>query len=138
MNSSRILLIMAVAVVLAVGVVLCAQTAAGGTKLKTVIITAERNGQTVSVRSGDVVVVQLVAQPTAGYEWQLRPLNSKVVVLQGEPEVKPGTLIGAPATQLFHFKALAAGSVTLHFDYARPWEKNTPPAKTFEVTLQAE
>jgi len=32
-------------------------------------------------------------------------------------------------------KARKAGTVTLRFDYARPWEKEKAPEKIFKVTV---
>ncbi len=106
---------------------------------KSTVITEELNGQTVSVGVGNEVVVQLAAQMGTGYSWHLTTRDSPVVVSRGEPELKPrpGQALGSAEDQLFHFMVQGAGNVTLHFDYAQPWEKSKPPAKSFEVTLQA-
>jgi predicted secreted protein len=50
----------------------------------------------------------------------------------------PPSMPGSPAKQVFHLKIAAAGKVTLHFDFLRPWESAASPAKTFMVKLRAE
>jgi inhibitor of cysteine peptidase len=131
------------AILLALDVAACAQTATTGQKKpragKSVVITEDRKGQTVNVRVGDEVVIELPAQLGAGYSWQLQGQEAKVAVPQGEPELKstPGQAPGATEQQLFRFKIQTAGSTTIQLQYARPWEKDLPPRKTFQVTLHA-
>lgn len=132
------------AILLAVNIAACAQTATTGQKKqragKSMVITGNRNGQTVNVRVGDEVVIQLPAQMGTGYSWQLRAREAKIAVPQGEPELKstPGQAPGAAEQQLFRFKIQAPGSTTVQLQYVRPWEKNQPPRKTFQVTLHAQ
>lgn len=131
------------AILIAVNIAACAQTATTGQKKqhvgKSVVITGDRNGQTVNVRVGDEVVIQLPAQMGTGYSWQLRARGAKIAVPQGEPELKstPGQAPGATEQQLFRFKIQAPGSATVQLHYVRPWEKNQVPQKTFQVTLHA-
>ncbi len=104
------------------------------------VIEEERNGQSIPVRVGDEVVIQLSAQMGTGYSWQLRSNDAKVAVPLGEPELqsKPGQAPGAAELQLFHFRIQASGSTIIKLEYARPWEKNQQAQKTFSVTLQAQ
>lgn len=132
------------AILLAINIVACAQTATTDQKKQgaggSMVITGNRNGQTVNVRVGDEVVIQLPAQMGTGYSWQLRARDAKVAVPEGEPELKstPGQAPGAAEQQLFRFKIQAPGSTTVQLQYVRPWEKNQPPQKTFQVTLHAQ
>lgn len=132
------------AMLLAVSIVACAQTATTDQKKQrageSMVITGNRNGQTVNVRVGDEVVIQLPAQMGTGYSWQLRARDAKIAVPQGEPELKstPGQAPGAAEQQLFRFKIQAPGSTTVQLQYVHPWEKNQPPQKTFQVTLHAQ
>jgi predicted secreted protein len=62
--------------------------------------------------------------PTAGYLWELVVSGeiAEVLKLLGS-DLKPDTSrVGAPAVQLFHFRAIRPGKVNVHFRYARPWE----------------
>jgi inhibitor of cysteine peptidase len=132
------------AILLAVAMAARAQSATPDQKKQhageRMVITGNRNGQTVNVRVGDEVVIQLPAQMGTGYSWQLRTREAKIAVPQGEPELKstPGQAPGAPEQQLFRFKIQAPGSTTIQLQYVRPWEKNQPPQKTFQVTLHAQ
>ncbi len=104
-----------------------------------IVITQDSNGQTVDVHVGDQVVVKLVAQPTAGYEWRLKTVKSKVIQPPAKPKFRPqSSLVGAPMDELFYLQVQAAGKVTLQFENARTWEVDKPPADTFEVTLRAQ
>lgn len=103
----------------------------------TVVVTDKDNGGQVSIAKGGVVVVRLPVTSGTGYSWavaqngalQLKPLGKSSMEKPNDP--KPG----ATETQVFRFKAVAVGSTTLEFHYARPWEKNTPPAKTFQARI---
>ena len=106
---------------------------------QSVVITEEQNGQTFNVRVGDEVVVTFVAAQGTGYSWQLETMIPGVATLGNVETVPiPPSMPGSPAKQVFHLKIVAAGRVTLHFDYLRPWESAASPAKTFTVKLRAE
>jgi inhibitor of cysteine peptidase len=57
---------------------------------------------------------------------------------QGKPTVVPGKkgVVGGKTTQVFAFKAAAAGTSNLELHYKRPFEKDKEPAKTFKVTVE--
>ena len=106
---------------------------------QSVVITEEQNGQTFNVRVGDEVVVTFVAAQGTGYSWQLETMIPGVATLGNVETVPiPPSMPGSPAKQVFHLKIAAAGKVTLHFDFLRPWEPAASPAKTFMVKLRAE
>jgi predicted secreted protein len=46
--------------------------------------------------------------------------------------------VGAGGVETWTFQAMGKGATTLVFEYARPFEKNVPPAKTskFRITIQ--
>jgi inhibitor of cysteine peptidase len=131
------------AVMLAASIAAWTQAAAGSQTQaaeEKLVIGEDRNRQTVNVRVGTEVVIQLDVQMGTGYTWQLRTQHSKVAVPVGNPELKSEKLDlpGGPAKQLFRFKIKAPGSVKLQFGYLRPWLKDQPPLKAFMVTLHAE
>ena len=101
-------------------------------------ITEDQNGRTVDVPLGSDVAVKFVASGGTGYGWIMDPLTSAVAVAgrQESAALHPG-LPGGPQQTIFHLQVKTAGSVTLHFGLSQPWMKNTPPAKTFTVTLRA-
>ena len=77
--------------------------------------------------------IRLPVQGGTGFAWELASKPSAPVGLIGS-KVLPaegGNRPGGPQVQLFMFKPGATGEIQLN--YRRPWEKNTPPARTFAV-----
>jgi predicted secreted protein len=103
----------------------------------TVTIAESQNGQTVAVCRGDEVLVTFEEAGGTGYSWTMEPVVSKALVVGAEESVAlhPG-LAGGPMRQVFHLRMKRAGTVILHFGFARPWMKGSPPEKTFLVTLR--
>ena len=112
-----------------------AQTGGAGTTSHRVEILESQSGQTIAVHKTDDVVVTFVASSGTGYEWQMEPTKLATAKEEDVPQ-KPG-LPGGPVTMMFHVQLKKTGIVTLHFKFFRAWEKTTPPAKTFSVTLKA-
>ena len=76
-------------------------------------------------------MITLPSNRTTGYSWAIDdPLNSAVVGYRGKKYVTPKTgLVGAPGMEVWTFTAAGRGHALISFKYARPWEKNAPPAK---------
>ena len=94
----------------------------------------------IAVGTGGQFTLTLESNKTTGYEWQLttKP-NSKVVGFVTSVYNKPSAQIpGRGGTETWTFKANGRGRTTFILSYLRPWEKNTPPAKTqrFSVVVQ--
>jgi inhibitor of cysteine peptidase len=47
----------------------------------------------------------------------------------------PNGMVGVPGEQVWSFSAQGTGHAVLTYVYARPWEKNAEPAKTFTLTV---
>jgi inhibitor of cysteine peptidase len=93
-------------------------------------------GKTVTLKMGDTLVVSLEGNVTTGFNWVPAPQEPALLQQVGEPEVTPvSDLVGASGTIVLKFKAAAAGQTLLRLDYKRPFEQDTPPVKTFEVTV---
>jgi len=120
--------------ILMVAVCCSAQTGSVNSESNRVEIVESQNGQTVDVHKTDDVVVTFVAAGGTGYAWQMESTELATAKEEDVP-LNPG-LPGGPVKTMFHVKVKK--TVTLKFDFARAWEKNTPPAKTFSVTLQVQ
>ncbi len=96
-------------------------------------------GKAVAVAKGGEVAVALAGNPTTGYTWALISGNDAVLKSAGEAVYEaakvPAGMVGSGGTYTFKFSAIAAGTATLKFGYARPWEKDVAPAKTFTVSV---
>ena len=103
-----------------------------------VTITESQNGQIVPVHIGDDIAITFVASGGTGYEWAMQPVSSKDLTIS-KPEytaLKPG-LAGGPLQTVFNLTMTHTGNATIRFTFSRPWMKNTPPDKTFTITLRA-
>ena len=101
-------------------------------------ITDADNGKQISLKSGDLMTVTLVSNPTTGYSWQVMEIDNAILVQDGDPEYKqsPGSegSVGAGGTETFHFKVVGSGKTTLGMGYMRPWE-SVQPVQTFTVQV---
>ena len=105
-------------------------------------LTEADNGKTVSVKVDDLVAISLKGNPTTGYRWRTAKVDGKAVEQTGEPKYttnqhRPG-MVGVGGTFLFTFKATKPGKAAVSLEYARSFEKNKKPAKTFAVTIEVE
>jgi predicted secreted protein len=95
---------------------------------------------TIESKVGDTFTIPLEANHTTGYSWRLaQPLDPAILKQLGEKyEEDNSGGVGAGGIETWTFQAMAKGAATLVFEYARPFEKNVPPAKTskFRITIQ--
>ena len=104
------------------------------------VVTEQTHGD-VSLKVGAVLEVRLEANHTTGYSWVAAPVANPVLMRQGKAvyqEHVAGGTVGAGGVEVWRFKAVKAGKQGLQFEYRRPWEKGSPPAKvvTFSVTVE--
>jgi predicted secreted protein len=88
---------------------------------------------------GQTFSIELTSNPSTGYGWQIgKSLNAVVLQLVGNIyDEAQSTKIGAGGKEIWTFKAVGKGTATIEMTYGRPWEKNTPAAKTssFQITV---
>ena len=91
---------------------------------------------TVELNVGDQLAVMLKGNPTTGYLWETHAVDGAVLQPVGEADFSPDSeAMGAGGQVTLHFIALSPGQTTLQLVYHRSWEKDTPPAQTFEVDV---
>lgn len=104
-------------------------------------LTADNNGQTIDVAVGGRFAVELVGIPTAGYLWGVARKPSFL----SDPDTTGGDTTKAQSQpgfaggnhwEVFVFTATGPGEGALRLEQRRPWEKDQPPAKTFDVTVR--
>jgi inhibitor of cysteine peptidase len=94
------------------------------------------SGRTLELRVGDRIEVMLSGNPTTGFNWEPAATDGAILRQIGERiYTRDSNLIGAGGKMSFCFEAVGTGKTTLRLIYHRSWEKNVPPAKTFEVTV---
>lgn len=104
----------------------------------TQVITPADAGKQVLLKVGQCIDVRLPTQAAStGYQWYLAPGMPEIMGLSARTETTPGGAPpGAPSQLDFILCAEAPGDLTVKFLNYRPWEKNTPPAKTLSFTVK--
>jgi len=94
----------------------------------------------VELEQGKIFVVTLESNPTTGYSWEVVETQESILEQIGEAEFKPSQtgeppLVGAGGWEIFRFKAISTGQMTLQLVYHRPWEEGVEPVKTFSLQI---
>ena len=85
----------------------------------------------INVRVGENFALTLESNHTTGYGWEpARPIDENIIKYIGtEYRQKETKLIGAGGLEIWSFQAIHEGNTRILLKYARPWEKEKPPAK---------
>jgi len=100
-------------------------------------LTSKDRAKTVQLHVGQMLEVQLAANPSTGYSWTLNGSAVPLELVKSDfmPHAGKSGKVGAAGAQSLRFVAKSDGTVKLVLDYHRPWEKNKRPARTFSVTV---
>ena len=104
---------------------------------KQITLTAADEGSQVEVKPGGQIIITLDGNPSTGYTWEVKDLDSVMFEQVGDPvfdSSNPG-LVGSGGTLTLTFKSLKAGASTLTLIYHRPWETGVDPLDTFTVAV---
>lgn len=92
-------------------------------------------GRAIEMRVGDRLEVALPGNPTTGFQWEVGALDRAVLRPSGEPEFERSSgAMGSGGKITMRFEAVGQGATGLQLIYHRPFEKDAPPARTFEVS----
>ena len=115
---------------------------AGGTAIN---LKGADSGKTVSAGVGDLVIIELEANPTTGFTWEAKPLAADAALVlkskkyesasQRNAEIRP--MAGQGGMMTFVYRVVKVGKATISLAYRRPWEKTAEPAEKFTVTIDA-
>ena len=125
--------------IIAAAVVATAASAQGsnaGPDLRPPVIVGQDSGP-VSVQMGQLLEVRLPMQAGTGYSWAASSDTGNLEFID-QTTLHPwggAPTIGGSQTQMFIYRAIGPGEVTLRFVYRRPWEGGIPPAKTVEIPV---
>ena len=91
----------------------------------------------IEVTIGQEFSIELEANATTGYQWQLaKPLNNSIIeLLSTEYRVSEKALAGASGKEIWKFRAVDHGKSIISMKYVRPWEENVPPAKNVQFRV---
>lgn len=106
---------------------------------KTMKITEEMNGQTITLKQGQTLSVSLSGNPTTGYNWEVDEVDQAILAPLGEAEYESdSTLVGSGGLYTFNFSAVETGTTTLKLKYYRSFEADVPPVENFEISVIVE
>lgn len=118
---------------------LTAAVLAGCSKVNEISIGPEQNHSTVEVSAGDILVIELDANPSTGFAWEVEDLNTGILEQDGEIEfVQQKTdqeLVGGAETELIRIKAVSSGETAIKLIYHRSWEEGVDPLETFNLNV---
>ncbi len=104
-------------------------SACGGGKIK---INDTDNGRPVAAKVGQTIVLELNANPTTGYSWQINQIDTTILQQVGEVQYdSDSTLLGSGGTETIIFEVIGSGATTLMLNYQRPWEEGIAPIDVF-------
>lgn len=101
-------------------------------------LTIKENGTRIDLQRGQLLEIALPASLGTGFSWRVTNVPDALRT-KGQPETrKPESEEPKPGRteyQIFRFVAGRAGTGKLELQYVRPWEKGTPPANTYSLTI---
>lgn len=99
---------------------------------------SENRSITIEAKVGETFSINLVSNPTTGYDWTVKTDNV-TVMYQGYDPVGGGSLVGSPVDRIYKFKALKAGDGKITLLYERSKERGfkvSEVLKTLEVLVR--
>jgi len=107
---------------------------------KEINVNENDDGGQIELEQGQILVVTLESNPTTGYSWQQVENQPPYLEQQGQPEFQSSQaegppIVGAGGWEVFRFKAISSGKMTLQLVYRRPWEEGVEPANTFSLDV---
>jgi predicted secreted protein len=96
------------------------------------------DGVVVSARIGDEVDLRLQGLPSGGYRWLADDIPNEILKRLEQDLVLDEHGVGGRSESCFRFRVSAAGRGILRLRYARSWENDVPPLKSFELIVEAE
>jgi len=102
-------------------------------------VTAVNAGQTVRAALGNLIRIKLEANPSTGYNWELRDFDYGAADYYGSETVardKGNVLFGAPGDTIITLQAVKPGTQEIKLVYRRVWEAPDQVAQTFAFMLE--
>jgi len=114
--------------------VVAALAVGGCATVKPITLADVPSGQQVDLQRDQEMVLELAANPSTGYRWQIELTGSAVLDKIGDEQFVPASsssgAVGAGGMATWHFRAMRTGTDLLRLVYRRPLEKNVPAAKS--------
>ncbi len=116
-------------------VLIMALTACGDDGGSTVVLDDGDSQTEVALDVGDRLDIELEANPTTGYSWELGPVPDGLRLVSSDFDEPGGSLVGAAGTQVFVFDVVGPGDGILRFEYVRVFDDPVIAAQIVEYTV---
>ena len=113
----------------------CLLTSCNGSSGDDIVLTQDRNGETIEIANRSTFAIQLAGNPTTGYEWTVSQADPAFLRLVESTYAPDSSAIGSGGLYTFRFETLQPGTTPLTLLYRRSWE-TTPSDQTFSLTLR--
>lgn len=106
-----------------------------------VCVAAEPVQEKITMHEGETVTRTLKGNPTTGYLWKAHeqpadsPVKVETALVPREQRDDEPPVCGEPCPTQVTITAQKPGTATVVVNYARPWEKDTPPAQTVQYDI---
>ena len=98
-------------------------------------VTQADAGKPVTLSVGQRLTVHLSAQLGTGYSWVAASDSTPLLKFENSSALGSADMPGGAQLQELVFTATGAGQGTLNLEYRQPWVKNTPPSKTYSLSV---
>ena len=101
-------------------------------------LTEKDSGRTLQLDKEDTFTILLASNPSTGYQWKIDTpsYNKQIITIRDDKFIQPDKqLPGAPGKRSLSFLAEGSGRTGLRLVYVRPWEKNQPPSREFNLVV---
>ena len=104
--------------------------------MKDIIIENIVDKETYNLSVNQHLVINLNENPTTGYRWYFRGVNTSLIDLVHDNYMLPiKSKLGGGGVRSFKFKAKSEGKCVLTYKHFREWEGEDLAIETFEITL---
>jgi inhibitor of cysteine peptidase len=94
------------------------------------------SGRTVVLAVGEILQITLAENRTTGFQWNVKSDSEPACMLiLDEPQGAAGPP-GKAGTHRWQYRGVRSGTGEIKLEYRRPWEKDTPPGKTFGLRVR--
>lgn len=103
------------------------------------VLTKDDSGKTIQLKVGDEIRLELAANATTGFTWELDPAVVAAGMIKVKdsgynPDAAAAGMVGVGGTAFWVIEAVKEGPCNLRLNYAQSWSDATP-ADTFSVAL---
>lgn len=102
--------------------------------VRTVSVGENSNGQTIQLKTGEILQVALKSDPINGYTWQVERIDPAYLEYEPKDQYTPeGQDPVTGGTQVLQFKALQSGSTQLGLTYKKSSGEGVSLPKNFQI-----